>query len=491
MKAMKKKTIAVWLLAMLCSAVHGAEHPWPMFARDAQHTARSEDTIIGCQLNWSYKTSNQYIYSGIAVSSDGGCWYGSNDWRVYHLLSDGTLSWSYETGDVFRSSPALNDNDSIYAGSRDGKLYRIASDGSLMWSIGIGGVEFSSPTVFDDKVYIGVLDFMAYCIESNGTIGWSYNTGGSIRTSPAVEQGTGRVFIGSDSNYLFSLASSGSLSWSYCIAGDPAFSSASLGEGEVYIGTSDNTFYSMDKSGAFRWSYRAGDRVFATAAIGSDGKVYFSAKDTNLYALNSGGSLMWSHKIASNYSYGSPNIFSNAIVAGGDHGIMAINPDGTFWWSYGGSGMDVTYSGVSSGPGGIYLGTNDGRIRSLGSIATPTPTITPTATVTPTITPTATPTYCHEPMIITSGGGDANIPAPAATATDGWLITFLGASDDAVFASIYDSENVTTPGEGTGPQPLKITIQRVGEAINIPAGYPLEYMDGDTLKKVYLPELAP
>jgi hypothetical protein len=94
-------------------------------------------------------------------------------------------------------------------------------------------------------------------------------------------------------------------------------------------------------------------------------------------------------------------------------------------------------------------------------------------------------------MIITSGGGDANIPAPAATATDGWIITFMGASDDGVFSSIYDSENIATPGEGLGPQPLKITIQQDGEAINIPAGYPVEYRDGDTWRRAYLPAITP
>ncbi|HQM51511.1 MAG TPA: PQQ-binding-like beta-propeller repeat protein, partial [bacterium] len=238
------------------------------------------------------------------------------------------------------------------------------------------------------------------------------------------------------------------LAWSYATAADVYFSSPAIGsDGRVYVGSTDNLIYSLTSAGGLAWSYATAADVYSSSpAIGSDGRVYVGSGDARLYALTSAGGLAWSYAAWARHRILSP----------------AIGSDGR-----------------------VYVGSTDSNLYSFMQ----QPTATPTAT--PTITPTATPTYCHEPMIITSGGGDANIPAPAATATDGWIITFMGASDDGVFSSIYDSENIATPGEGLGPQPLKITIQQDGEAINIPAGYPVEYRDGDTWRRAYLPAIAP
>ena len=99
---------------------------------------------------------------------------------------------------------------------------------------------------------------------------------------------------------------------------------------------------------------------------------------------------------------------------------------------------------------------------------------------------TPTPTA----MTIASGGGTANIPAPVATATTGWRYELVGCGDGEVFASVYDSENISTPGPGTGPQHLKINVYRVDEGLHVPAGSTITYMDGAELKTFYLPLLS-
>ena len=238
----------------------------------------------------------------------------------------------------------------------------------------------------------------------------------------------------------------GALAWSYT-AGDSVTSSPAIDStGRVYVGSIDSNVYVFTSAGGLAWSYAAGESVVSAPAIGSDGRVYVGSWSGGLYAFTSIGGLAWSYETGM-------AIYSSSPAIGSD--------------------------------GRVYVGSTDNNLYSFMQQPTATPTPTPT------VTPTSTPTYCHEPMIITSGGGDANIPAPAATATDGWIITFMGASDDGVFSSIYDSENIATPGEGLGPQPLKITIQQDGEAINIPAGYPVEYRDGDTWRRAYLPAITP
>ncbi|HQM51510.1 MAG TPA: hypothetical protein PLI86_00115, partial [bacterium] len=65
---MKKKTVALGLLVMLCSAVHGAEHPWPMFKGNVQRTGLSEyeGPSIGV-LAWSYATAADVYFSSPAI----------------------------------------------------------------------------------------------------------------------------------------------------------------------------------------------------------------------------------------------------------------------------------------------------------------------------------------------------------------------------------------------------------------------------------------
>lgn len=127
MKAMKKKTVALGLLVMLCSAVHGAEHPWPMFKGNALRTGLSayEGPSIGV-LAWSYATAADVYFSSPAIGSDGRVYVGSSDSRIYALTSAGGLAWSYATAAYINSSPAIGSDGRVYVGSADSNLYSLS-----------------------------------------------------------------------------------------------------------------------------------------------------------------------------------------------------------------------------------------------------------------------------------------------------------------------------------------------------------------------------
>jgi hypothetical protein len=205
----------------------------------------------------------------------------------------------------------------------------------------------------------------------------------------------------------------------------------------------DSNFYALNTTGVLAWSYDssegAGLGIGNSAAVDSAGRIYYgilTENDPFLYCLNSNGTLPWKEVIGQ-IAYSSP----------------AISSDGN-----------------------IIVGSANGILYDLWE-ATPTPT------------PTITPTSCNTPMTINSGAGTASIPVPVATALHGWQVTFVGRATNEAFASVYDSENVSTPGIASGPQYLKIEIRQQDESIHIPAGYEVRYMDGATLRRIWLPEL--
>ena len=74
------------------------------------------------------------------------------------------LRWSYQTGELVTSSPAVADGR-VYVGSVDGYVYCLnAADGSLAWRYKTGSGVWSSPAVADGKVYVGSYDGYVYCL---------------------------------------------------------------------------------------------------------------------------------------------------------------------------------------------------------------------------------------------------------------------------------------------------------------------------------------
>ena len=51
---------------------------------------------------------------------------------------DGTVLWTYQTGNAIESSPAIGEDGTIYVGSHDGYLYAISKNGELEWKTKLG-----------------------------------------------------------------------------------------------------------------------------------------------------------------------------------------------------------------------------------------------------------------------------------------------------------------------------------------------------------------
>ncbi len=69
---------------------------------------------------------------------------------------------------------------------------------SLKWSFSTGGVVHSSPAIaLDRTIYVGSDDGRLYALNPDGSLKWSYKTGQAIRYTPVVGAG-GVVYVGSD-----------------------------------------------------------------------------------------------------------------------------------------------------------------------------------------------------------------------------------------------------------------------------------------------------
>jgi len=161
-----------------------------------------EDTA---ELIWSYDTG--YVVSSSPAVVGGKVFFGSWDNKIYCLDEDtGELIWSYETGSEVRSSPAVADGK-VFFSSNDKKIYCLNADtGELIWSYESGSWLISSPAIADGKVFFTSAGTI-YCLnEYTGELIWSYEIGYSYQMSSSPAVADGKVFVGSGGKiYCFGL----------------------------------------------------------------------------------------------------------------------------------------------------------------------------------------------------------------------------------------------------------------------------------------------
>jgi hypothetical protein len=115
--------------------------------------------------------------------------FGSDSDNISLLLDDGTLSWSYATGDKIQSAPSIINTGSeilVCAGSKDDNFYCLTEDGELKFSYPTGNNIYTSPSAVEingsTAIFFGSDDGNIYAVDSNGNNlpGWPQQTDGNI-----------------------------------------------------------------------------------------------------------------------------------------------------------------------------------------------------------------------------------------------------------------------------------------------------------------------
>ncbi len=84
--------------------------------------------------------------------------------RQYAINSeDGTLKWSYDTGDAITSSATISSDGTVLVGSWSGKLYALNPDGTLSEEYVLERPILSAPAIDSQgNVYVGCTDWKIY-----------------------------------------------------------------------------------------------------------------------------------------------------------------------------------------------------------------------------------------------------------------------------------------------------------------------------------------
>jgi hypothetical protein len=119
--------------------------------------------------------------------------FGTDSDNIHLMHDDGTIVWTYETGDKVQSAPSIiNTGNSILicAGSKDDSMYCLDQNGQLLFNIETGGNVFSSPSAafipinnsYGIGIFFGSEDGYIYGVDQNGNTlqGWPKDTGSSI-----------------------------------------------------------------------------------------------------------------------------------------------------------------------------------------------------------------------------------------------------------------------------------------------------------------------
>jgi outer membrane protein assembly factor BamB len=381
--------------------------------------------------------------SSPAIAPDGTIYTGSGNDSLYAINPDGTLKWTYETGQAMSASPAIGSDGTIYAASYDRQLYALSPDGTLKWvfptktvlssspAIGSDGTIYVSGTNMDVLVYycgITVTVSRIYAINPDGSKKWEFNKllSGVINSSPVIGS-DGTIYVASEGDILNDRSN-------IC---DPTSDFPPSDVDPRY--PVNGHLYAINPDGTLKWELRALGPIDSSPSIGADGTIYLGSDGTiyaygntthdyikvgpktigYLYAIDPSGQLKWYTDLFGNVK-SSPAIGNDGtIYVGSDkEDFFALNPDGSIKWQYPTRGP-VRSSPALAADGTIYVGSDDGSLYALK----------PDGTLKSRITVTKTGTVNSSPNI----------------APDGTVYFATGGGDDKVYSVIGDSPLAQTP----------------------------------------------
>lgn len=259
-------------------------------------TARSDSAA---PLKWSYESGQIYI-SSPAVDANTVV-VGSHDGHVYALdARTGRRRWRVRAEGRIYGSPAIAAGI-VYVGDQAGYVHALRlTTGQTVWRFATEGTRLnsadwgfdrttvqSSPAVAGGAVYVGARDGFLYAIDrATGKERWRNDHKVSwVNSSPAISEGL--VYVGSsDGRFVQAVdTATGEQRWR-SPAQNIVWASPSVDQAMVYVGEGDGTMYALDKrTGREAWRYRVGHRIFSSA-LPHEGRLYFGSDDGGVYAIN-------------------------------------------------------------------------------------------------------------------------------------------------------------------------------------------------------------
>lgn len=347
-----------------------ADAPWPVFRGDSKNTGYSDTTAVYNGTSpWFFQTEKG-IFSTPVVDGNETIYVGSADHRFYALNPDGSVSWSYKTGEIIDSAAALTEKNGerfVTIPSGDGHLYHMALNEAfgnpadrIQWSfnanlhrhekdIGYDWFEGNVVAGPDGQLYAGNTNWNYYKLDHDtGELLWRFPTN-NMNWSAGAFDDEGNVYWTSLDLMIRKVDTQQQKTlWSKFTLGFVTASVALDNNNTAYAGSFDNGFYALDtRNGNTKWRFQTTDHIYGSAALsldeaGNTRAIYFTSADGFLYKVNPAGELVWKYDVG-DVIRSSPvvgkapaNEQQDIVYFGAANGLIhAINgSDGSLRWAY-------------------------------------------------------------------------------------------------------------------------------------------------------------
>jgi len=295
--------------------------------------------------------------------------FGSDDYNVYAISSDGIEEWSYATGNQVRGSAAAADLEGdgdveIVVCSKDQKCYILNGDGSLQAEYSANGFLMTTPALRDldgdgdlEIIFGGFAKYL-YVIHHDGSDFGSFPVyvDESIMVAPAVgdidNDGSDEIIVGtwSDNVWAFELDGSVVSGFPYTagnkINGDPALADLD-GDGtlEILAGSDDNYLHVINNDGSQRYTVNGSGDVRAAPSVedidgDGDWEIFFGSNVKKIFGIDHEGNSLSGWPQEGTSAFKSAPVFAD-LNGSGQPAIIAATSNGTLYaWGTAGNLMD-------------------------------------------------------------------------------------------------------------------------------------------------------
>ncbi len=260
-----------------------------VFVGSEAGTFHALDLRSGAEL-WHLEADNKFATGAVVVASPGGDdeWVLVNNYEgITRCLrsADGSVVWTYQTGDFLNGSPAVIDGGLVAFGGCDAVVHAVR---------------------LADGARAGALETEAPIIDSVATMG------GTIYCCNHADQ------------VVAAAAGADRPEWVYQADGNAFLTAPGVDDERVYAGARDGQLHAIvRRSGAGAWRFKAGGGVTGAPLVFDDA-VVCGAADGRLYAVGKAdGRELWQLELGEELA-AAPAFAGGRIVVGGGEGTLFV-----------------------------------------------------------------------------------------------------------------------------------------------------------------------
>ncbi len=256
----------------------------------------------------------------------------------------GVKNWSYTVVSAdnstvrFIASPLVAEGR-IYAPASNNTLYALNLDGTLEWTFKTGDPLWATPIYSESCgcLYQVSMDHFVYALDpERGTLTWkSEDLGGPMVSAPALSE-NGLIILSTFNNEVIAIdEESRQVEWRFETS-DWAWASPLIDGQQVYVSDISGTFYALDLAdGTVLWQVAPGGGIYSAPQV-VDGLIYFATDASSLVVLSQDGVVQRNQPI-DGLLYASPVAAGDKLLLAPSESefyLVALNDSGVQLWGY-------------------------------------------------------------------------------------------------------------------------------------------------------------